>query len=312
MTKLVAALALLASVVAAPDLARAQSPTGAFCGLHRSRPRRYDHVVWIWMENHSEGQIVGASAAPYINSLIASCGLATNYHNITHVSLPNYIGAVTGLALPDLLKFDLDCSPNATCSTDAPSLFSQAPSWRAYEEAMVTNCQTTGFVGYAVRHNPPPYLSSLAGCSTFDVPYTQLQADLDADTLPAFSFVTPTTVHDMHDGPDPTAIQNGDMWLSTELPKILNSAAYQAGRTVVFITFDEGAGGGIGEDCSANLSDESCHVATIVVSPSTPPGASSDKLFTHYSLLKTTEQLLHLKRLGQARHTRSMRRPFNL
>jgi len=312
MTKLAAVLALTACMLAAPALARAQSPMGAFCGLRRSHPSRYHHVLWIWMENHSFGQIVGSSDAPYINALIADCGLATNYRNITHVSLPNYIGAVTGLALPDLLKFDGDCSPSATCSTDAASIFAQVPSWKGYMESMLMNCQTTGFVGYAVRHNPPPYLTSLAGCSTFDVPYTDLQTDLDNDTLPAFAFVTPNTVHDMHDGPDPTAIQNGDMWLSTELPKILNSAAYQAGRMVVFITFDEGAGGGVGEDCAANPADESCHVVTIVVSPSTPPGATSDRPLTHYSLLKTTEQLLGVRRLGLARRARSMRHAFRL
>ena len=312
MTKLAAALALTACMLAAPAPARAQSPMGAFCGLRRSHPSRYHHVLWIWMENHSFGQIVGSSAAPYINALIADCGLATNYHNITHVSLPNYIGAATGLALPDLLKFDLDCSPSATCSTDAASIFAQVPSWRGYMESMLMNCQTTGFVGYAVRHNPPPYLTSLSGCSAFDVPYTELQTDLDNDTLPAFAFVTPNTVHDMHDGPDPTAIQNGDMWLSTELPKILNSAAYQARRTVVFVTFDEGAGGGVGEDCAANAADESCHVVTIVVSPSTPRGATSDRPFTHYSLLKTTERLLGVRGLGLARRARSMRHAFRL
>jgi len=312
MTKLAAALVLTAHMIAAPTPVRAQSPMGAFCGLRRSHPSRYHHVLWIWMENHSFGQIVGSSAAPYINALIADCGLATNYHNITHVSLPNYVGAATGLALPDLLKFDLDCSPSATCSTDAASIFAQVPSWRGYMESMLMNCQTTGFFGYAVRHNPPPYLTSLSGCSTFDVPYTELQTDLDNDTLPVFAFVTPNTVHDMHDGPDPTAIQNGDMWLSTELPKILNSAAYQARRTVVFITFDEGAGGGVGEDCAANAADESCHVVTIVVSPSTPRGATSDRPFTHYSLLKTTEQLLGVRRLGLARRARSMRHAFRL
>jgi len=117
---------------------------------------------------------------------------------------------------------------------------------------------------------------------------------------------------DMHDGADPTAIQNGDTWLSTELPKILNSAAYQAGRTAVFITFDEGENGTVGEDCAANAADESCHVATIVISPSTPAGATSGRLFTHYSLLKTTEQLLGVRRIGLARKARSMRSHFRL
>ena len=80
----------------------------------------------------------------------------------------------------------------------------------------------------------------------------------------------------------------------------------------IFITFDEGAGGGIGEDCAANHDDESCHVPTIVVSPSTPPGTVSYRLFTHYSLLRTTEQMLGVRRLGLARRARGMRAPFHL
>ena len=305
------AIVFAALLSAAPS--SAQSTMGAFCGIKNRHPRQYAHVVWIWMENHDYGQIVGSPDAPYINSLIGACGLATNFHNITHVSLPNYIGAVTGLPLEDLLKFRFDCSPSATCSTDSPSIFSQVPSWKAYMESMTTNCQPTGFIGYAVRHNPPPYLTSLAAtCPTLDVPYTDLQADLDNDTLPAFSFITPNSVNDMHDGSDPVAIQNGDNWLAAELPKILNSAAYQSGTTAIFITFDEGEGATFGEDCAANPGDESCHVATIVISPSTPAGVTSDRLFTHYSLLKTTEQMLRVPRLGIARRARSMRHAFRL
>ncbi len=49
------------------------------------------------MENHSFGDIIGNTAqAPYLNSLAAECGLATNYHNISHPSLPNYIAATSG------------------------------------------------------------------------------------------------------------------------------------------------------------------------------------------------------------------------
>src|SRR5439155_21465100 len=117
MPTLAAALALAACMLAAPAPARAQSPMGAFCGLRRSHPSPYQHVLWIWMENHTFGQIVGSSDAPHINALIADCGLATNYRNITHVPLPNHIRTVTGLALPDLRKFDGDCSPSATRDT---------------------------------------------------------------------------------------------------------------------------------------------------------------------------------------------------
>jgi hypothetical protein len=45
------------------------------------------------MENHSHGDIIGSPQAPYIDSLAAECGLAAIYHNISHPSLPNYLGA---------------------------------------------------------------------------------------------------------------------------------------------------------------------------------------------------------------------------
>ena len=305
-------LMLLGSVLTAPPASQAQT---AICGTRSTPPRRYAHVIWIWMENHSFGDIVGSPAAPYINDvLVAGCGLATNFHNITHVSLPNYIGATTGLPLSRLQQFLFDCRPSATCSSDANSLFAQVPSWKAYMDSMTTNCRTMGVVGYAVRHNPPPYPASLPGCAMFDVPYTDLQADLDNDTLPAFSFITPNTVNDMHDGPDPIAIQNGDTWLQNELPKILSSAAYQSGTTAVFVTWDEGsfAGFSFGEDCATNTTDESCHIPAIVISPYTPSGATSARLFNHYSLLKTTEQMLGVRKLGRAIFAKSMRGAFNL
>src|SRR5689334_18057183 len=83
-------LAMLAALAGCGD--SSSSSSSAICGSrHGAAPATYDHVVWIWMENHSLGQIIGSDAAPYINQLASSCGLATNFHNITHVSLPNYI-----------------------------------------------------------------------------------------------------------------------------------------------------------------------------------------------------------------------------
>jgi hypothetical protein len=86
--------------------------------------------------NHSNGEVVGSSSAPYLNSLARDCGLATNYHNITHPSLPNYIAATSGLGGQGLAPFKSDCNPSARCSTDATSIFAQVPSWRACEESM--------------------------------------------------------------------------------------------------------------------------------------------------------------------------------
>jgi hypothetical protein len=104
----------------------------------------------------------------------------------------------------------------------------------------------------------------------------------------------------------------------------------------VFVTFDEGEIGGsfaVGEDCTKALGDTqrasrrrsgsrsgrchraSCRVPTIVISPTTRPGTASGLPFTHYSLLKTTEQLLGIpEHLGRAKETRtrSLRSRFRL
>jgi phospholipase C len=304
-----AALILTAGALAtAGSAAMPAAAASGPCGTVTTAPT-YTHVIWILMENHSFGDIIGnTSQAPFINSLATECGLATNYHNLSHPSLPNYVGMTSGLAVSSLKPFVSDCSPSKKCSTSAPSIFSQGETWKAYEESMPSNCDPSNSGEYAVRHNPPPYFKSLTDCSTNDVPYTQLATDLANNTLPAFSFVTPNLIDDMHDG----TIADGDSWLSSNLPTILNSSAYTSNSTVVVITWDEGAGGKGGENCVANTTDPSCTVATIVVSPSTVAGTSSATLFSHYSLLGTTEQLLGLPALGQAASATTMTSAFNL
>ena len=51
---------------------------------------------------------------------------------------------------------------------------------------------------------------------------------------------------------------------------------------------------------------------TIILSPSTVSGTRSSVRFTHYSLLRTTEEMLGLPPLGRVPQARSMRTAFNL
>jgi phosphatidylinositol-3-phosphatase len=305
-----------------PTLNRPSAPTGtadrpaggAICGRAARPPATWTHVVWIWMENHDYRHVVGNPQAPYQNhTLIAGCGLATNYHNITHPSLPNYLAATSGQILARS-----DCGPDA-CPTTAPSLFAQltaaGKSWRAYQESMPANCAHADAGRYAPRHNPPVYYTAIAAdCARWDQPMGDptsgnLARDLRAGSLPAFAFITPNLCDDTHDCP----ISTGDRWLATWVPRILASPAYRAG-TVLLLTWDEGDSGGSG-DCARNTTTPGCHVATVVVSPTTPAGARSSTLFNHYSLLATTERLLGLPaNLGHAADpsTASMRGAFNL
>jgi phospholipase C len=304
----VAAGILLAAGAAWPITASAAAPTTPTgpCGTLTSAPT-YTHVIWVWMENNSYNTIIGSSQAPYINSLAGQCGLATNYHNISHPSLPNYVAGTSGLGLTALRTFKSDCSPSKKCSTSAPSIFGQGETWKAYQESMPTNCAGSNSGEYAVRHNPPPYYTTLSGCATNDVPFTQLATDLAGNALPAFSFITPNLIDDMHDG----TVADGDNWLAGNLPTIFNSAQYQSGSTAVFVTWDEGEGGS-SNDCASNTTDVGCHVATLVISPSTAAGTTSSTLFNHYSLLGTTEQLLGLPALGNAASVATMTSAFNL
>src|SRR6516164_11535226 len=146
MAALMAAVPLLlgsgAAVTAATSASAMVSPATASspCGTLTSAPT-YTHVIWVWMENNSYSSIIGSSQAPYINSLAGTCGLATNYHNISHPSLPNYIAGTSGLSLADVKKFKSDCSPSKHCSTAAPSIFGQTSDWKAYEESMTSTCE---------------------------------------------------------------------------------------------------------------------------------------------------------------------------
>ena len=79
------------------------------------------------------------------------------------------------------------------------------------------------------------------------------------------------------------------------------------------LTWDEGEDG-VSNNCAYNTTDIGCHVPAIVMSPYTPAGARSSVLFNHYSLLKTTEQLLNLPLLGHANDSTvtSMKKAFGL
>ncbi len=284
---------------ATPIRATAKRPCGRL-----ARPPVYKHVIWVWLENHSYHSIIGSPHARYINSLAARCGLATNYHNVSHPSLPNYLAATSGLGYAALPTSD--CDPSA-CGTRARSIFGQGETWRAYEQSMPSACHRVSTGEYAVRHNPPPYYRRLRGCGAHDVPYSRLAGDLAHRRLPAFSFVTPNLADDMHDG----SVAQGDAWLAGQLPRILASPQYRDNSTAVFITWDEGAGGSTSR-CATNTTDVGCHVATLVISPSTPAGRRPAALFNHYSLLATAEQLLGLPRLGQAARATTMTPAFHL
>jgi hypothetical protein len=188
---------------------------------------------------------------------------------------------------------------------DAPNIFRQVRrsggSWRVYEEAMPRNCDRRSAPPYKAGHNPGiSYASIRSGCRMWDVGWSAFKRDVAAHRLPTYAFITPDQCHNMHASCTrrTNAIRAGDDWLRRVVPQIVQTPGYQRGRTVIFITWDEGSNGQSaeqrGENClaPAHLNDRSCHVPTFVMSEYIAPGTRSGLLFSHYSVLQTTERLL--------------------
>ena len=268
-----------------PDL----SPTASRpCGLGGPAPARVQHVVFIVMENRAYSEVIGSPDAPYINHLAALCGLATNYQAVAHPSLPNYLALTSGSTQGVTDDGGPDQHP-----ISAPSIFSLLGSrWRSLEESMPANCDLQSGGEYAVKHNPAAYFTSIRpACRSQDVPLSTVP-DLSA----AFTFITPNLCDDMHDCPT----SSGDGWLAREVPLLLATPQYLSGQTAIFITWDESTG-------------STQQVPTLVIAPTVPAGARVASAFTHYSLLRTAEQLLGLSPLlGGAASAPSMVGPFNL
>ena len=282
------------------EVVQAAVPTGGGspCGTATSPPAHgWAHVVWVVFENKSYDAVIGSPNAPYINALAGKCGLATSFYAETHPSLPNYIAMTSGST-----QGITDDDDPAAHPLDVSSIFSQVggDGWRSLEESMPSNCYLSNSGLYGVRHNPAAYYTSIrADCAKNDVPLGSAP-DLSA----RFTFVTPNLCHDMHSCPtqsDPvTEVKTGDAWLSSFLPQVLDSPEYASGSTAIFITWDEGTG-------------TNQQIPTLVVSPSTPAGVTSSTTFDHYSMLRTTEEMLGLTTyLGNAANAVSMRRAFGL
>ena len=287
MKKTIGSALAAAAVVAGTTAVATTTATASPVPCAGAAPKAISHVVVVFMENHSFNQIIGSSSAPYINTLAKSCGLATQYYGVTYPSLPNYLAVTSG----SYYGIHDDNSPSSH-PISAASIFSQTPSWASLSESMPKNCDAANAYPYMVKHNPAPYYTNIkTQCASKNIPLSSTPS-----FAAAYTFVTPNMLHDMHDG----TIAQGDSWLSTFVPKVINSPQYQSGNTVLVITWDT-------DDRSS-----SNRAPALVISPSVVPGTQSATRSNHYSLLQLSEDLLGLPRLANAKTATSMRAAFHL
>lgn len=290
-------------------------------------------VFVIVMENHNWSTIKGNSEAPYINHvMLPSASYANQYYNPpgNHPSLPNYLWLEAGTnCFPDTgcIRDDHDPSAHSTRShRHLTSLLQRAGiSWKAYEENIPgTSCPlqshpilsiaaenaVPGLSGdlYEAKHDPFVYFHDVTSnesrnspyCISHIRPFTQLATDLHRNAEARYNFITPNLCDDMHSGCPVLSnrVRQGDRWLSHVIPAIEASAAYRRGG-VIFITWDEGEG-----------SDGP--IGLIALSPDAKGHGYSNSLhYTHSSLLRTLQEIFHVKPfLGGAARARDLRDLF--
>jgi hypothetical protein len=228
------------------------------------------HVFVIVLENRSYAQVVGSG---YIAQLAQAYAYASDYHGVSHPSLPNYLALTSGTTY----GISDDGWHNLPAGGLGAQLTAAGITWRAYMEGMTNGCYRSPYP-YALKHNPFAYYGGK--CPAEVVPFTNFAGDMQGE-VPRFVWITPDLCHDGHDCSNAVVNQ----WLSQTVPPILGSSAWQD-NGVLFITWDEG------ED-SANS------VLTLVIHPD-QRFHQSDRSYNHYSLLATIEDELGLPRLGAA------------
>jgi acid phosphatase len=256
----------------------------------------FNHVVVVVLENQNFSDIIGNTSMPFLNSLANTNSIARQYFANTHPSIGNYFMMTTGQTITN----DDNFSDTVSADNIVRELTSAGKTWKIYAESLPTPGFTGGDVfPYQKNHNPFAYFTDVVGTPQANniVPFSQLSTDLGANALPNFSFIVPNIQNDMHDCPagfssctlaDKAA--NTDNWLKNNLAGLLANTDFQSNGFLV-ITFDESA------DDNTNGGGQ---VATVLVGPRVKQAFSSNTLFQHQSLLRTSLESLGVTTLPGA------------
>jgi hypothetical protein len=282
----------------------------------------FDHVFIVYMENENYSAtsntvdggagIIGNSQAPYINSLLSSGALLSNYTAVVHNSDPNYFALAGGSTFGHAAgNGGLPSNCIDTCTLNVPSLGDRVDAvgktWKQYADGASGNCDTSNH-GYYYNDEVPFYYfpslrNNLSYCQAHSQPLTQMFSDLSsASTTPNFVWFAADDCNDM----EACGISAGDTWLSNTLPHILNSPAWTSQRSLLILTWDED-----GNNYPAGVgAGQTNQVATIVLgSQSTvKTGLQSGVRYDHYSTARTIEQALGL---GPLTANDQYAKPFN-
>jgi hypothetical protein len=251
-------------------------------------------VFVILMENESLSSIKGNTNAPYINNvLLPQASHCEQYYAIGHPSLPNYLWLEAGTNFGITNDNPPSTNHQSTANHLVTLLNNAGVSWKTYQENISgATLPLTDSYPYAPKHNPFVYFDDVTGTLNPNFaygiahirPYSELARDLTNRTVAAYNFITPNLCNDMHDSCAPLTnmVLQGDIWLSTEIPKIMSSSAY-TNNGAIFIVWDESQGTG------------SPSIGLICLSPlAKGNGYASNVHYTHSSLLRTVQEIFNV------------------
>ena len=261
------------------------------CGIAAAHPTRYTSVVVFAFENRTWSDVgMGfGTGMPYLHALGQRCPYFKDWTetDTNQNSLTQYTGQVTGARQAGTVD---DCSPSASCSTQANNIFRQArKAGRTavnYVEGATSPCSASG---NASKHIPDLYMwgsDDRTYCTAQVQPFSQF----NPNQLPNFAFITPTLCDDGHDCANTTV----DNWAKAHVQPVLNSNAYKAGRVAVFIWYDEDH-----------------PVPNMWITPTGHTGALSPTGAGYAGTLKAWESMLGLPCLANACTAPDMRTPAN-
>ncbi len=250
-----------------------------------------DHVFLIVLENHGFSQVIGNSAMPYLNSLATQHALAANYFANTHPSIGNYFMLTTGN-----IETNNDAFTGTVSSDNIPRAFAAAgKTWKSYMESLPSAGYTGGDVyPYFKHHNPYVYLTDVLNSSAETanvVPFTQLNSDLSAGTLPSFAFIAPNAEDDAHDCPtggsactDNQKLAAADAWLQSHIDPLIKSPALA--NSVFIIVFDEAL--------DTDATNGGGQIPMVMAGAHVKPGFRSTTFYQHQSTLRLIMDLLRV------------------
>jgi phosphatidylinositol-3-phosphatase len=275
---------------------------------------RYDHILIVVEENKDYDQIIGSTAAPYLNKLVSEGATLARMFGEEHPSEGNYFWLFSG-ANQNVGFFDQVPRAKFTASSLGEQLIKKGLSFKGYSQSLpaigsevdVTPPGCSYPCAYGRKHVPWISFANVPNGTTVETSSNLRFADFPSDytRLPTVAFVIPDMEHDMHNGAVKDSVPAADGWLQQNLDGYYQWA--KSHNSLLIVTFDEnddkGGYRGLTDPAVSPNHDQSRHdlqnrIATIFAGAHVKPNYAKPAGMTHVNILRTIEAMYGLPKSG--------------